>query len=99
MGKIKQLTKSRSIEDTGTANQLVNAGIQVSRPLQQRQRILWLLYHFLYLPQALIPSVSVNPSGSDLSLDKDPDRKREKKTVKDKLTGMFKKNPSSRTSR
>jgi hypothetical protein len=29
MGKIKQLTKSRSIEDTGTANQLVNAGIQV----------------------------------------------------------------------
>nr|CAH0112438.1 unnamed protein product [Daphnia galeata] len=75
MGKIKQLTKSRSIEDTGTANQLVNAGIQ-----------------------ALIPSVSVAPSGSDLSLDKDPDRKKEKKTVKDKLTGMFKKGSSSRTS-
>lgn len=31
MGKLKQLTKSRSIEDTGTANQLVNAGIQVCR--------------------------------------------------------------------
>ncbi|XP_032785045.2 myosin-11 isoform X1 [Daphnia magna] len=75
MGKIKQLTKSRSIEDTGTANLLVNAGIQ-----------------------ALIPSVSVAPSGSDLSLDKDPDRKKEKKTVKDKLTGMFKKGSSSRTS-
>lgn len=29
MGKIKQLTKSRSIEETGTANLLVNAGIQV----------------------------------------------------------------------
>jgi hypothetical protein len=41
----------------------------------------------------------VAPSGSDLSLDKDPDRKKEKKTVKDKLTGMFKKGSSSRTSR
>jgi len=49
--------------------------------------------------KALIPSVSVAPSGSDLSLDKDPDRKKEKKTVKDKLTGMFKKGSSSRTSR
>ena len=29
MGKLKQLTKSRSIEDSDTANQLVNAGIKV----------------------------------------------------------------------
>lgn len=30
MGKLKQqLSKSRSIEESGTANQLVNAGIQV----------------------------------------------------------------------
>ena len=29
MGKLKGLTKSRSIEDTGTANLLVNAGLQV----------------------------------------------------------------------
>jgi len=49
--------------------------------------------------KALIPSVSVNPSGSDLSLDVETERKKEKKTVKDKLTGMFKRNPSSRTGR
>jgi len=47
--------------------------------------------------QALIPSVN---AGSDLSLDRDPSERREpKKSVKDKLTGMFKKNPSSRTGR
>ena len=34
MGKLKQLTKSRSIEETGTANQLVNAGIQVEIQLE-----------------------------------------------------------------
>ncbi len=52
-----------------------------------------------FLMKALIPSVSVNPSGSDLSLDVETERKKEKKTVKDKLTGMFKRNPSSRTGR
>lgn len=97
MGKIKQLTKSRSIEETDTASQLLNVGIQVDFTLFCTwQHILTILVSFT---QALIPSVSVKPSGSDLSLDKDPDRKREKKSVKDKLTGMFKKNPSSRTSR
>lgn len=75
MGKLKQLTKSRSIEESGTANQVVSAGIQ-----------------------ALIPSVSVDPTGSDLSLDIDTERRREKKSMKDKLTGMFKRAPS-RTSR
>lgn len=54
--------------------------------------------HVVY-SQALIPSIPVNPSGSDLSLDGDTDKKREKKTVKDKLTGIFKKGSSSRTSR
>ena len=70
VGKLKQLTsKSRqsSLEDSGTANYLVTAGIQ-----------------------ALLPSV--NPAGSDLSLaDSETDRRRqEKKSVKSKITGIFK---------
>jgi len=66
VGKLKQLTKSRSIEDSGTASYLVTAGIQ-----------------------ALLPSV--NPSGSDLSIDVEPERRRDKKSsVRDKITGIFK---------
>merc|ERR1711911_117732 len=69
-GKLKQLTsKSRqnSLEDSGTANILVTAGIQ-----------------------ALLPGV--NPGASDLSLaDADVDRRRqEKRSVKSKITGIFK---------
>jgi len=70
VGKLKMLTsKSRqnSLEDSGTANYLVTAGIQ-----------------------ALLPSV--NPTGSDMSLaDSEADRRRpEKKSVKSKITGIFK---------
>ena len=47
--------------------------------------------------KALIPGVSA--SGSDLSLDRDPsETRKEKKTVKEKITGIFKKS-SSRASR
>ena len=60
-------SRQNSLEDSGTANYLVTAGIQ-----------------------ALLPSV--NPTGSDMSLaDSEADRRRpEKKSVKSKITGIFK---------
>lgn len=74
IGKIKQMTRSKSIEDSITAASLVSAGMR-----------------------ALVPSVSVD-SGSELSLDVAVEKKKEKRSVKDKLTGVFRRS-SSRANR
>ena len=69
-GKIKQMTPSRSVEDSITAASLVSAGMK-----------------------ALVPSMSVD-SDSELSLDVAVEKKKEKKSVKDKLTGVFRRSAS-----
>ena len=69
-GKIKQMARSKSIEDSITAASLVSAGMK-----------------------ALVPSVSVD-SDSELSLDVAVEKKKEKKSVKDKLTGVFRRSAS-----
>ncbi|XP_065581081.1 centrosomal protein of 290 kDa-like [Artemia franciscana] len=73
VGKLKQFTKSKSIEASGTADIIVGAGIQAL-------------------------AAGVGTTGSDLSLDSATSRntEKEKKSVKDRLTGFFKKGSSSR---
>ncbi|KAK2713279.1 hypothetical protein QYM36_009225 [Artemia franciscana] len=76
VGKLKQFTKSKSIEASGTADIIVGAGIQAL-------------------------AAGVGTTGSDLSLDSATSRntEKEKKSVKDRLTGFFKKGSSSRNQR
>ena len=64
------------------------------------------IYNDNFLPNyssSNYPSLTIDTNNSVLinldKLDKEQDPKREKKSVKDKLTGMFKKSSSSRTSR
>ena len=106
MGKLKQLTRSRqnSIEESGIADFIVNAGIKVSLMITDSY------YQAMSLPgrcwptdfhccssKAIVPGV--NPRSRDLSVERDSENKKDKKTVKDKITGIFKKSAPSRSNR
>lgn len=89
-GKFKKLTKSRSIDDAnGSQEDFSTKGVSPRENFERKTKY----------PTGFPVFQSVGGSDSDMSVAGDSDPRGSKKDLKDRISGMFKKGSSSRSSR